>query len=172
MLCSSCRNSCLVWISFLPIFWQLHLDQWVWIHHWFPPKWWLLSWLHLRVIPAKTAKVGSAQNLGRPSHVTWMTKEHTGLWLEKWVHGKSGLNLRGCFILCYPWFYLLQYIDVNITQPGLPGFLAYPNLTLFAGITPRCGQLSNHHKGVNQWWVQIHWTRWITQKMDREKIQT
>ena len=128
MLGSSCRNSCLVLISSPPIFARLHLDQWVWTRHWFPPKWWSLSWTHPKVIPAKTAKVGSAQNPGRPSHVTWMTKEHTGLWLEKWLHGKCGLNLTGWFILCYPQFQLLQYIDVNITRPGLQGFLAYPEL--------------------------------------------
>ena len=92
MLGSSCRNSCLVLISSLPIFARLHLDQWVWTRHWFPPKWWSLSWTHPKVIPAKTAKVGSAQNPGRPSHVMWLTIKRRGLWPKEkkmqqhWIH--------------------------------------------------------------------------------------
>ena len=80
MLGSSCRNSCLVLISSPPIFARLHLDQWVWTRHWFPPKWWSLSWTHPKVIPAKTAKVGSAQNPGRPGHEMWLTIKRRGLW--------------------------------------------------------------------------------------------
>ena len=30
------------------------------------------------------------------------------------------------------------------------------------------GQLSNHHKKGNQWWVQIYWTWWSPQKVGRE----
>ena len=84
MLYWAYHSSCLVWISFLPIFWQLLLDQWVWTHHWFPPKWWLLSLPHPRVIPAKTAKVWFARNPVRPGHVMWMTKKHRGLCLKKY----------------------------------------------------------------------------------------
>ena len=89
MLCWAYHSSCLVWISFLPIFWQLLLDQWVWIHHWFPPKWWLLSWPHPRVIPAKTAKVWFARNPVRPGHVMWMTKKRRGLCLKKYKNIES-----------------------------------------------------------------------------------
>ena len=62
MSCPVCHNSWLVWISTILIFWYLHLYRWGWTHHWFPPKWWSLSWPHRRAIPAETVKIRPAQN--------------------------------------------------------------------------------------------------------------
>ena len=66
----------------------------------------------------------------------------------------------------------LRFFVIYITWPGLTGFRANHTLAVFAGITLRCGQLSNHHLGGNQRWVQTHWSRRSCQKMGRKEIQT
>ena len=40
---------------------------------------------------------------------------------------------------------------IHVTRLGLPGFWADPTLAVFAGITLRRNQLSNHYLGGNQW---------------------
>ena len=179
MLCWAYHSSCLVWIFFLPIFWQLLLDQWVWTHRWFPPKWWLLSWPHPRVIPAKTAKVWFARNPVRPGLVMWMTKKHRGLCLKKYKN--SALQLA--FNFDHPqqnvWnynsstFQPLLSIVVHMRWPEVPGFLADSILasTDFS-VTIVCSQLSDDHLEGNQQQVQDHWSWWSCQKSEWDSIQT
>ena len=66
----------------------------------------------------------------------------------------------------------LRSIVIHIARPGLTGFWTDPTLAVFAGITLRCGQLSNHHLGGNQWRVQTYWSRWSCQKMGGKEIKT
>ena len=175
MLCWAYHSSCLVWISFLPIFWQLLLDQWVWTHRWFPPKWWLLSLPHPRVIPAKTAKVWFARNPVRPGHVMWMTKKHRGLCLKKYKNIEC-VTINLAFNFDHPKQIFSLSFPLLFTWGGLKyqGFWYVDSILarIDFGVTFGCSQLSDDHLDGNQQQVQNSWSWWSWQKSGWDSIQT
>ena len=178
MFCSAWHNSCLVWILSHPNFWQLHQDQWFWTCCLFPSKWSSLSWLHPKVTP----KSNLPRTLVLQAPNVYDNREERLIScgidiLLRMIKIESTRDKATFTVMNSIFFYFFKhrplcFFVIHITWPGLTGFRANHTLAVFAGITLGCGQLSNHHLGGNQWWVQTHWSRWSCQKMGRKEIQT
>ena len=131
------------------------------------------------------AKISTGQNwicqetwYFKPPHVNNNGEEKLKSWgiiishiLLRMIKIESHLYCNALFLYFFKHRPLCFFV-IHITWPGLTGFRANHTLAVFAGITLRCNQLSNHYLGGNQWWIQTHWSRWSCQKMGRKEIQT